>query len=83
MVVLFVCVPTPFLGCCRRCCWRRSGSWTPSIRSVQLARGALPRITGVLLVACVIVSLPSLPSLAFLGGVQGLANPRIRTGGEV
>jgi hypothetical protein len=44
-------------------------------RSVQLARGALPRIAGMLFVTLVIVSLPSLAIEALTGGFRQLSNP--------
>ncbi len=46
------------------------------LRSVELARGDLPRITCVLFVTMVIVWLPSLAVAAVTGGFEQLANPQ-------
>jgi hypothetical protein len=44
-------------------------------RSMELARGALPRIAGILLVTFVIVWLPSIAIAALSGGLQEAFNP--------
>lgn len=51
------------------------GPWEAMTRSAQLARGALPRILGLLVVAWLIVTLPSLAVLALTGGLARLAGP--------
>lgn len=44
-------------------------------RSVELARGALPRIAGILFVTSIIVWLPSVAVTVLSGGLQGMFNP--------
>jgi hypothetical protein len=51
------------------------GPWEAIVRSVQLARGALPRIAGLIMVAWLIVTLPSVAVMALTGGFAQLANP--------
>lgn len=46
-------------------------------RSVELARGALPRIAGILFVTLVIVWLPSLAIAALSGDIQQILNPSV------
>ncbi|HEX6911255.1 MAG TPA: hypothetical protein VF142_12705, partial [Longimicrobium sp.] len=46
------------------------------LRSVQLAKGDLPRIAGVLFVTMLIVWLPSIAISAVTGGFEQLANPQ-------
>jgi hypothetical protein len=54
-----------------------AGPWDALVRSVRLAHGALPRVAGMLLVACVIVTLPSLAVMGLTGGFAQLANPEL------
>jgi preprotein translocase subunit SecG len=44
-------------------------------RSVQLVKGALPRVTGMMVVALVITYLPLMAVLMLTGGFQGALNP--------
>ena len=51
------------------------GPWEAIVRSVQLARGALARIAALLVVAWLIVTLPSVAVMALTGGFAQMANP--------
>jgi hypothetical protein len=44
-------------------------------RSISLARGALPRVVGIVVVAGLIVTLPGLGALLLSGGFSAIANP--------
>lgn len=69
------CVAALFFGVLPAVMVEEKGPLDAVSRSVELARGALPRIAGTLFVTCVIVWLPVLALAAISGDFQALLNP--------